>query len=150
MAPTYTVDFKQATIAQVQAGSTVVDVAAVTGVHERIIRKGLQAQAEGKSLKAGRPGPKTFLPKAAEDHLYDWVKVGLLGCGVLVGHGWYKGFKKCFPALTVQSAQSLAIKRNFVVHADLTTLFNTMAKLIIELKLDSSRVFNMDETAFQK
>ncbi|ETN02813.1 hypothetical protein PPTG_23844 [Phytophthora nicotianae INRA-310] len=105
MAPTYTVDFKQATVAQVQAGSTVVDVAAVTGVHERTIRKWLQALAEGKSLKAGRPGPKTFLPKAAEDHLYDWVvgrqlighpveraviirkaqEVGLLGCGERVG-----------------------------------------------------------------
>lgn len=170
MTPTYTVDFKQATIAQVQAGSTVVDVAAVTGVHERTIRKWLHALAEGKSLKAGRPGPKTFLPKAAEDHLYDWVvgrqlighpveraviirkaqEVGLLGCGERVGHGWYKGFKKRYPALTVRSAQSLATKRNFVVHGDLTTLFNTLAKLIIELKLDSSRVFNMDETAFQK
>ncbi|KAI9980827.1 hypothetical protein PInf_010160 [Phytophthora infestans] len=170
MTPTYTVDFKQATIAQVQAGSTVVDVAAVTGVHERAVRKWLHALAEGKSLKAGRPGPKTFLPKVAEDHLYDWVvkrqlighpveraviirkaqEVGLLGCGERVGHGWYKGFKKRYPALTVRSAQSLATKRNFVVHGDLTTLFNTLAKLIIELKLDSSRVFNMDETAFQK
>ncbi|KAE9116918.1 hypothetical protein PF010_g8787 [Phytophthora fragariae] len=29
-------------------------------------------------------------------------------------------------------------------------IFNTLAKLVIELKLDGSRVFNMDETAFQK
>ncbi|EEY63534.1 uncharacterized protein PITG_15885 [Phytophthora infestans T30-4] len=114
MAPTYTVDFKQATIAQVQAGSTVADIAAVTGVHERTIRKWLHALAEGKSLKAGWPGPKTLLPKVAEDHLYDWVEVGLLGGGERVGHG-------C-----------------------------PLAKLIIELKLDSSRVFNMDEMAFHK
>ncbi|KAG4246612.1 hypothetical protein PC116_g5615 [Phytophthora cactorum] len=34
--------------------------------------------------------------------------------------------------------------------AVVATLFNTLAKLVIELHLDHSRVFNMDETAFQK
>ncbi|KAE9027794.1 hypothetical protein PF010_g2566 [Phytophthora fragariae] len=49
-----------------------------------------------------------------------------------------------------RAAQSLAVKRNCIVSADLTTLFNTLAKLVIELKLDHTQVFNMDETAFHK
>ncbi|KAE9357769.1 hypothetical protein PF008_g2999 [Phytophthora fragariae] len=41
------------------------------------------------------------------------------------------------------------MKRNNVTNVDLTILFTTLAKLVIELNIDSSRVFNMNETAFQ-
>lgn len=166
----YTTERKQAIVAQVQAGAAVVAVAAATGVHERTIRKWLTAATEGRSLSAARPGPKPFFPQVAEHHLYDWIigrqlvghpvgrsviilkaqEVALLGCGTSIGEGWYRRFKERYPALTGRTAQSLSLKRNCIVPADLTTLFNTLAKLVIELKLDHSRVFNMDETAFQK
>ncbi|KAE8956562.1 hypothetical protein PR001_g31691, partial [Phytophthora rubi] len=77
-------------------------------------------------------------------------EVALLGCGESVGEGWYRRFKELFPVLTGRTAQALSLKRNCIVPADLTMIFNTLAKLVIELKLDGSRVFNMDETAFQK
>ncbi|KAG3155286.1 hypothetical protein PC128_g22115 [Phytophthora cactorum] len=170
MANTYTAERKQDSVAQVQAGAAVVAVAAATGVHERTIRMWVGAAKEGSSLSASRPGPKTFFPEAAEHHLYDWIvgrqlvghpvgrsaiirkaqEVALLGCGTSMGEGWYRRFKERFTDLVRRSAQSLSLKQNCVVPAVLTILFNTLAKLVIELHRDHSRVFNMDETAFQK
>eukprot|EP00644_Phytophthora_capsici_P004068 jgi/Phyca11/108352/e_gw1.15.519.1 len=170
MVKIYTATEKQAIIAEVQVGETIVAVSESSGAHERTIRKWIKTFKERSSLAAARKGPKTFFPQDVEQHLYDWIvgrqlvgrpvgrsgiifkaqEVALLGCGQDVGEGWYKRFKARFPALTGRTAQSLSLKRNCVIPADLTTLFNTLAKLVIELKLDSSRVFNMDETAFQK
>eukprot|EP00644_Phytophthora_capsici_P003359 jgi/Phyca11/130874/e_gw1.99.86.1 len=53
------------------------------------------------------------------------------------------------PTLASRTAQKLTLKRNNIEATNLITLFNTLAQLVIELKLDASRVFNMDETAFQ-
>ncbi|EGZ12811.1 hypothetical protein PHYSODRAFT_334665 [Phytophthora sojae] len=136
MVNTYTQERKQEIIGEVQAGSAVTTVATATGVHEKTIRKWLAAANEGKSLASSRPGPKPFFPPVAEQQLCDWV----------IG----RRFKERFPVLTRRTAQALSLKRNCIVPTDLTMLFNTLAKLVIELKLDASRVFNMDETAFQK
>ncbi|GMF41501.1 unnamed protein product [Phytophthora fragariaefolia] len=170
MVSIYTANEKQATIALVQAGSSIVAVAKASGIHERTVRKWLAAAKEGKYLTAARPGPKPFLPEAAEQHLYDWAvgrqlvghsvgrshfmpkaqEIALLCSGKSIGWWWYKRFKESFPSLTRRSAQSLVLKRNCIVSDDITTLFNTLAKLVIELNLDHKRLFNMDETAFQK
>jgi hypothetical protein len=91
----------------------------------------------------GHPVGRSVIIRKAQE-------VALLGCGRSIGGGWYRRFMERFPELTGRFAQALPLKRNFVVSSDLSTLFNTLAKLVIEHKLDSSWVFNMDVTAFQK
>ncbi|KAE9047448.1 hypothetical protein PR003_g1823 [Phytophthora rubi] len=160
---------KQTTIALVQAGSFIVAIAEASGIHERTIRKWPAAEKERGPLTAARPGPKPPPPEGAEQHLYGWVvgrqlvgrpvgrsdiiqkawEVALLCSGKSIREGWYKRLKERFSSLTRRAAQSIAVKRNCIVSADLTTLFNTLAKLVNELKLDHTRLFNMDETAFQ-
>lgn len=76
-------------------------------------------------------------------------EVALLVCAQSVGDGWYRRFLERHPTLAKRSAQSLSLKRNDVTSDDLAALFNTLAKRVVELNLDSSRVLNMDETAFQ-
>ncbi|GMF30864.1 unnamed protein product [Phytophthora fragariaefolia] len=73
MVSIYTAKENQATIALVQAGSSIFAVVEASGVHDRTIRKWLVAAKEWKPLTAARPGPKPFLPEAGEQHLYDWA-----------------------------------------------------------------------------
>jgi hypothetical protein len=82
---TYPIEKKQDTIALVQEGATIADVANVTGVHERTIWKWLATAAETGLQSAARPGPKSFFPELAERHIFEWVV-----CRQLVGHpvGW--------------------------------------------------------------
>ncbi|KAE8982484.1 hypothetical protein PR001_g23713 [Phytophthora rubi] len=167
--PKYPTELKNEAVHQVQGGASVSDVAAASGVLERTIRKWLAAVKDGSSLKPVRRGPKPLLPEEAERHIYDWIvgrqlvgfpadrgqilrkakEVALLVSGKTVGDGWYCRFFERHPTLSVRTAQSLSMKRNNVTNVDLTILFTTLAKLVIELNLDSSRVFNMNETAFQ-
>eukprot|EP00644_Phytophthora_capsici_P002028 jgi/Phyca11/129417/e_gw1.84.42.1 len=165
----YTTELKNEVVARVRGGETVEEVSASSGVPESRIREWRTKVKQGKSLESARPGKKTILRAEAEQHIYDWVvgrqlvgypvdragilrkanEISLLVCGKSVSDGWYRRFLERNPSLTPRIAQALSLKRNCVVKEDLTTLFNTLAKLVIEHRLDSSRVFNMDETAFQ-
>eukprot|EP00644_Phytophthora_capsici_P003595 jgi/Phyca11/126736/e_gw1.64.254.1 len=62
--------------------------------------------------------------------------------------GWYRRFIGRHPQLTPRVAQQIARVRNNVDAEAVRSLFYTLAQLVIEHKLDKSRVFNMDETAF--
>jgi len=77
------------------------------------------------------------------------TEISLLVAGTSVGDGWYSRFVGRHPQLSTRFAQPLPPKRNCVTGDDMATLFGTLAKLVIELQLDGSRIFNMDETAFQ-
>ncbi|KAG2860968.1 hypothetical protein PC129_g10273 [Phytophthora cactorum] len=51
--------------------------------------------------------------------------------------------------LTLSPASSVSLKPNRAVDGEGTSiLFNTLAKLFIEMKIDGTRIFNMDETSF--
>lgn len=68
----------------------------------------------------------------------------MLVCGQSVGDGWYHGFKVRHPSFTNRTAQSLYLKQTM-----LRALICLLCLLAIELKHDSSRVLNVDDTAFQ-
>nr|CCA27473.1 hypothetical protein ALNC14_136170 [Albugo laibachii Nc14] len=62
--------------------------------------------------------------------------------------GWYSRFLGRHLVLVQRTAQSIGRVRKAVGKSSVDVLFSTMAKLLIENRIDSSRVFNMDETSF--
>ena len=62
--------------------------------------------------------------------------------------GWYLRFLSRHPVLVPRSTQIIGRVRNAACKSSVDVLFNKMDKLLIEIKIDSSRVFNMDETSF--
>ncbi|OQR85484.1 hypothetical protein ACHHYP_11770 [Achlya hypogyna] len=114
------------------------------------------------------PGPRPILSTALEDDIYSWVvamqmagfPVGRtdicakdnLVCEVLnigcVTDGWYQRFLGRYPDLTSRVAQVVSRSRNGPTKDAMITLFGTLQKLVIELKLDATRIFNMDESPF--
>ncbi|OQR82253.1 hypothetical protein ACHHYP_16324 [Achlya hypogyna] len=114
------------------------------------------------------PGPRPVLSTALEDDIYSRVvamqmagfPVGRteicakahLVCEVLnircVTGGWYQRFLGRYPDLTIRVAQVVSRARNGLTKDAMITLFGTLQKLVIELKLDATRIFNMDESPF--
>ncbi|POM69665.1 Hypothetical protein PHPALM_14038 [Phytophthora palmivora] len=66
---------------------------------------------------------------------------------ILTG-GWYRHFLQRRPFLSNRIVQCIALVRNTVDEDGGATLFYTFAKMFIELKIDATRIFNMDETSF--
>ncbi|KAE9360832.1 hypothetical protein PF008_g1639 [Phytophthora fragariae] len=63
--------------------------------------------------------------------------------GKTFDHGWYRRFLKRQPILSGWTSESTTKACN-----GRTRLFTTLSKVLIERKILSSRLFNMDETAF--
>ncbi|EGZ20139.1 hypothetical protein PHYSODRAFT_385752, partial [Phytophthora sojae] len=51
------------------------------------------------------------------------------------------------PSLTLRSSQSVSKCRNEIEEQDLSVLFSSLAKVMIEESMGAARVFNVDETA---
>ncbi|GMF55072.1 unnamed protein product [Phytophthora fragariaefolia] len=142
----YPAEVKNSVVTQVQSGASVAVVAASPGILSRTIRKWVTAANNGMSLDPIRRGPKPRLPEEAERHICEWI-VGHQMVGVPTDRGQ-----------TIRKAKEVSLLvcgegvgegcRNNVCEEDLATLFATLAKPVIELDLDESRVFNMDETTF--
>ncbi|GMF50525.1 unnamed protein product [Phytophthora fragariaefolia] len=167
--PTYSAEVKNSVVAHVQSGASVAAVAASSGILDRTIRKWITAAKKRTPLEPIRRGPKPRLPEEAEYHIYEWIvgrqlvgfptdrgqiirkakEVSLLVCGEELGEGWYRRFMERNQTLANRTAQSISMRRKNVCEEALATLFATLAKLVIKLDLNESRVFNMDETAFQ-
>ena len=60
----------------------------------------------------------------------------------------YSRFLGSHPVLVPRIAQSIGRVRNVVEKLSVDVFFNTMAKLLIEDRIYSSRVYKMDETSF--
>nr|CCA28132.1 hypothetical protein ALNC14_142760 [Albugo laibachii Nc14] len=60
--------------------------------------------------------------------------------------GWYSYFLGRHAVLESSTRQSIGRVRNSVGNSSVDVLINTMVKLLIEKKIDSSGDFNMDET----
>ncbi|GMF44256.1 unnamed protein product [Phytophthora fragariaefolia] len=167
--PTYSAEVKNRVVTQVQSGASVAAVAASSGTLDRTIRKWKTAAKNETPLEPIRRWSKPRLPEEAESHIYEWIvgrqlfgfptdrgqiirkakEVSLLVCGENLGEAWYRRFMERNPTLANRTAQSISMRRSNVCEEDLATLFATLAKSVMELDLDESRVFNMDETAFQ-
>lgn len=61
---------------------------------------------------------------------------------------WYRCFIERHPILAPRVAQQIARVRNRVEPEAARGLFCVMARLVIEHKLDKSRVYNMDKASF--
>ncbi|KAG3114247.1 hypothetical protein PI124_g12419 [Phytophthora idaei] len=110
-----------------------------------------------------------MLPKSSEDSIRDWIlerqvsghpigrravirkaqQIAELVCGVPVGEGWFRRFMERHPSLSLRKSQSITKTRNEVEESDLSALFSSLAKVIIENKMGAARVFNVDETAIE-
>ncbi|KAG4041661.1 hypothetical protein PC123_g22829 [Phytophthora cactorum] len=98
-----------------------------------------------------RPGPKTVMPAELEQDLVEWI-AAMQRCGMPVGRkdiiAKATTVLARHPSLSNRIAQCIARVRNTVDGEGASILFNTLAKLFIEMKIDGTRIFNMDETSF--
>ncbi|KAJ0398588.1 hypothetical protein P43SY_003194 [Pythium insidiosum] len=138
------------------------------GIAYSTLRKYVSLIRSGHEIVKKRRWPPPVLTKEAEQWLYDWV-VGMQCISIPcepqdviakanaiiakldappVGTGWYKRFLERHPLLVMRQAQVVSRVRNEVDVGVVTRLFWTVAKIVVEQKLDPSRVFNVDETAF--
>ncbi|EEY67698.1 uncharacterized protein PITG_17922 [Phytophthora infestans T30-4] len=53
------------------------------------------------------------------------------------------------PSLSLRTSRSVTKARNEVEESDLSILFSSLAKVIIELNMGAARVVNVDETAIE-
>jgi hypothetical protein len=65
-----------------------------------------------------------------------------------VGSGWYRRFNERYPILSIRTAQAIQRNRNEINEAKVYLFYQTMLKLVIENNMNTSRIFNMDETSF--
>ncbi|KAF0746701.1 hypothetical protein AaE_008019, partial [Aphanomyces astaci] len=115
-----------------------------------------------------RPGPKPRVPPEVEKDLFIWIakmqtkgrpptqayivnKVNQLAKKLkrpAVSRHWYKNFQKRQPLLTTRMAQTINRSRNAVTSTNIEEFFTNLECVCDELTLDASRIYNMDETAF--
>lgn len=163
----------EAAAARVLGGEKISAVVATSTVSRSTLKRRLQEIKSGKQRERRRPGPKPILPAECEADLVTWVAAmqraklpvepwevietaNELKCSIRgsrrsstdLTYGWYTRFMERHPELCVRASEPLARARHGVDLAAFRELFVSMAKDIIELKLDASRVYNMDETSF--
>ncbi|KAG4061629.1 hypothetical protein PC123_g3454 [Phytophthora cactorum] len=133
------------------------------------LKKYVAAARMNAPLEANRRGPPPMLPKSSEDSIRDWIlerqvsghpvgrrdvirkeqQIAELVCSVPVVEGWLWRFMERHPSLSLRKSQSITKARNEVEESDLSVLFSSLAKVIIENKMGAARVFNVDETAIE-
>lgn len=160
---------------RVRDGESYAEVARTSSVPLRTLFKKAKDQQSGIPIEGLRRGTKPAISADLESHLVEWIaamqRVGLpvarteimkratmihdalqrrtrASQSTQLTSGWYSRFLGRHPVLVPRTAQSIGRVRNAVGKSSVDVLFNTMAKLLIEKRIDSSRVFNMDETSF--
>ncbi|RHY12103.1 hypothetical protein DYB25_003636 [Aphanomyces astaci] len=139
-------------------------------IPQRTIQKYVAILRLGQSApERQRPGPKPVMPAALEKDLVDWI-AGMQSCGhpvqrqtitlraaricrafdqtMTLSSGWYQRFLARHPILAKRTAQVISRSRNEVCERTVEILYDSLATVVNEHKLDSTRIFNMDETAF--
>ncbi|RHZ20748.1 hypothetical protein DYB31_011039 [Aphanomyces astaci] len=139
-------------------------------IPQRTIQKNVAILRLGQSApERQRPGPKPVMPAALEKDLVDWI-AGMQSCGhpvqrqtitlraaricrafdqtMTLSSGWYQRFLARHPILAKRTAQVISRSRNEVCERTVEILYDSLATVVNEHKLDSTRIFNMDETAF--
>ncbi|RHY46136.1 hypothetical protein DYB30_010383 [Aphanomyces astaci] len=149
-------------------GERQTDLSRIYNVPYRTLKLYIKKMRDTGSIVPKRRGPPPVLPTQCEERLQTWikdmqtngypikrhdilVKVAEI-CNVLgipeLGEVWYKCFLERHPLITQRQAQVISRVRNEVDVNGIRTLFYTMAKLIIEERLDGHRLYNMDKTGF--
>ncbi|KAG6618542.1 uncharacterized protein IUM83_01129 [Phytophthora cinnamomi] len=162
-------------LARVAAGEKKAAVVRTSPVPLRTLFQLVKRAADGGSIVLSRPGPKPVMPAEPERDLAEWIaamqRCGMpvgrrdiiakasatlaVATGrvmptratptrILTG-GWYRRFLQRHPFLSNRIVQCIARVRNAVDEDGVATLFYTLAKLFVELKIDAARIFNMDK-----
>ncbi|KAG6584677.1 uncharacterized protein IUM83_08071 [Phytophthora cinnamomi] len=157
-------------LARVAAGEKKAAVVKTSLVPLRTLFRLVKRAADGGSTVPSRPGPKPDMPAELERDLAEWIaamqRCGMpvgrrdiiakarailaVATGrvmptratptrILTGD-WYRRFLQRHPFLSNRIAQCVARVRNAVDEDGVTTLFYTLAKLFIELKIDAARI----------
>ncbi|RHZ34972.1 hypothetical protein DYB26_012390 [Aphanomyces astaci] len=149
-------------------GERQTDLSRIYNVPYRTLKLYIKKMRDTGSVVPKRRDPPPVLPTECEERLQTWIKDMQINgypikrhdllvkvaeiCNVLgipeLGEGWYKRFLERHPLITQRQAQVISRVRNEVDVNGIRTLFYTMAKLIIEERLDGHRLYNMDETGF--
>lgn len=158
-----------AAVGRVFARETVPGVSQDMSIGSSTLRKWVAKAKNNEDLQPKRRGPPPMFPLELETYLCEWV-VGMQSTGYLVepdviiakasqieirmfgkdiGWDWYQRFLSRHPQLCAREAQIVFRQRNEVNEAAVHRLFETLLKTIIKRKLDATRIFNMDKTAFQ-
>ena len=166
----YTDEALEDAVRRVCSGTSATMVSSQTRVPLRTLYKYVKIQRSNMLVVPVRRGPPPVLTEDGEEHLVEWV-IGmqlngtpatrseiltrasdissrLHGTVCALSDGWYHRFMRRHPELTNRQAQTVSRARNACTKDNLSLLFYTMAKLVIECRLDASRIFNMDETSF--
>ncbi|KAG2771170.1 hypothetical protein PC116_g22793 [Phytophthora cactorum] len=167
MAPVYTQDDLAIAVQRVLDGG-LPEVASEFKIPISTLRKWTVNAKNG--ITRLRRGLKARLPSQTEDAIYDWIigrqivrhpvarsdimrkakEISELVLGRAITDGWHTRFMQRHPELTERLAQTLSKTRNTVEFSDITQLFNSLAKVIIETNASAYQIFNVDETAFYK
>ena len=167
MARQYTLDDLNKAVEQVEDGADGKSTSATFGVPYRTLMRWVKAAREGIARK--KRGPSPALVSEAETCIVEWV-VGMQEVGTPasrsdiiakastifsmcggkgLGGGWYRRFMDRHPELVVRTAEAITKARTSVKEDDVISILNTVRKRIDEHGIDSSRIFNMDETTFE-
>lgn len=165
---TYDPEILLAAALRVLEGESGASVSKATGILYKTLMKHVRTIRRGGAIAVRRRGPPPLFPAECEQHLVDWVigmqmigfplsaedivakanEISATIAGRDIGVGWYKRFLGRHSELTGRVAQNLSRARNEVSKEYIDSLFWTMAKLVIEDRVDATRIFNVDETAF--
>jgi hypothetical protein len=132
-----------------------------------------RAKKKKSSIQQQKPGPKPIPTVGIENDLVAWI-VAMQSHGVPVGRdtiltraneiytemygttrttgfltrGWVDRFMNRHPNLSLRCAQVIKRVRSEATGQDLMIFFTELMKHVIERKVTSDRIFNMDETGF--
>nr|CCA18121.1 hypothetical protein ALNC14_042640 [Albugo laibachii Nc14] len=170
----YTGEEREAAVTRIVAGEKIAAVSRDTKIPAITLKRYTKLHQAGHLSLEQRRGTKPTLPMQIENDQVSWIG-GMQRSGEPVGReqiiqkaneihhrlhgstrsiknlaaGWYRRFRKCHPELADRVAQKVSRARDSVSVADLQRLFPTLAKLVIEHKLQPSQIFNRDETSFE-
>ncbi|EGZ05374.1 hypothetical protein PHYSODRAFT_261985 [Phytophthora sojae] len=141
--PAYEIEDLNSAVKRVLAGDSARSVSDSTPIPYRTLTIWVAKGKMGIFRAPVRHGPDPLLSQPAEACLVEWI-VGRQ----LVGHPASRK-EIIFKAGTMSSMATGQTARNAVTKSDLEQVFSSLIKAVVENRLDASRVFNMDETAFQ-
>ncbi|KAE9347477.1 hypothetical protein PR003_g6911 [Phytophthora rubi] len=168
-AATYTAKDVVDAVGRVMAGERILPVSKALNIPYRTLHDRVKRAKVGEDVAPNRRGPPPELPGEAEDGIVEWVvarqqgghpvdraniirrgsDISMLLNGKPLTDGWYTRFMNRYPQLTNRIAQVISEVRNSVDEGQVLVLFNTLTKVLNEQQMDASRIFNVDETAFQ-
>ncbi|KAE9011539.1 hypothetical protein PR003_g18450 [Phytophthora rubi] len=133
-------------LARVAAGEKKAAVARTSPVPLRTLFRRVKRSADCDNTGPVRPGPKPLMSAELERDLAEWIAV-MQRCGMPVGRKDIIAKASAILAVAMERGMPTRSTPTRIL-TGVSTLFYTLAKLYIELKIDATRIFNMDETSF--